>query len=169
MQANDAGGLSDPQTITVRVTNANEAPTITSNGGGNAASVNAAENQTAVTTVVADDVDGDTVSFSITGGADAARFGIDSSSGALTFLTAPDFETPGDADGDNQFVVTVQASDGNGGTDIQTITVSVTNANDAPTITSDGGGANAALNIAEETTAVTTVTANDRSIPVIAG
>ena len=39
----------------------------------------------------------------------------------------------------------------------QAIAVSVTNVNEAPTITSNGGGASAAVNVAENTTAVTTV------------
>ncbi len=56
----------------------NDAPVITSNGGGATAAVNAAENQTAVTTVKATDGDlpPQTLTFSITGGADQALFGI---------------------------------------------------------------------------------------------
>src|SRR5207253_8950547 len=76
----------------VYAVNKNTAPTITSNGGGATASVNAAENQTSVTTVTATDRDaGDTRSYSI-GGADAAKFSI-SSGGVLAFNTAPNFET----------------------------------------------------------------------------
>ena len=53
-----------------------------------------------------------------------------------------------------------QVSDGLGGIDTQDIAVTVTAVNDNnPIITSDGGGATAALNVAENTTAVTTVTA----------
>ena len=39
--------------------------------------------------------------------------------------------------------------------------VTVTDQNDAPVITSDGGGATAAINAAENQTAVTTVTYTD--------
>lgn len=45
----------------------------------------------------------------------------------MTFLTAPDFETPADATGDNIYNVTVQVSDGAGGFDTQQIAVTVTN------------------------------------------
>jgi len=91
-------------------------------------SVNVAENTTAVTTVVATDPNpGDTVTYSLTGGADQGKFTINSSTGELTFTTAPDFENPTDADSNNIYVVEVQASDGtNNGT--QTISVTVTNA-----------------------------------------
>ncbi|MHC4989054.1 MAG: DUF4347 domain-containing protein, partial [Planctomycetota bacterium] len=134
---------------------------ITSDGGGATAGVNAAENQTAVTTVTATDADTDTLTFSITGGADSGKFSINSTSGVLTFDAAPDFETPTDSDSNNTYIVEVTASDGNGGTDIQTITVAVTNVNEDPVITSDGGGATAGVNVAENETAVTTVTATD--------
>ena len=52
---------------------------ITSNGGGASAAVNVAENATAVTTVTATDADlpAPTLTYSIVGGADAARFTID--------------------------------------------------------------------------------------------
>ncbi len=149
--ADDSNGGTTAQTISVTVTNENEVPTITS---GNTASV--AENATAVTTVTATDVDGDTPTYSITGGADATLFGIDATSGAVTFTAAPDFETPGDAGTDNIYELEVTADDSNGGTDIQTISVTVTDANDAPTITS----ANTA-SVAENATAVTTVVATD--------
>ncbi|UTW06976.1 cadherin domain-containing protein [Pseudomonas benzenivorans] len=159
--ADDGVGGMDIQTITVTVTNVNEAPVITSNGGGVNAAVNAAENQSAVTTVTASDGDGDTPTFSISGGADQAKFSIDPNTGVLTFISAPDFENPTDSDGNNSYVVQVTAADGNGGSDIQTITVTVTNVNEAPVITSNGGGVNAAVNAAENQSAVTTVTASD--------
>ena len=47
--------------------------------------------------------------------------------GALAFAAAPDFETPNDAGGNNVYDVTVQVSDGNGGSDTQAIAVTVTN------------------------------------------
>ena len=57
----------------------NDAPILTSNGGGATASVSVAENATAVTTVTSSNVDGDVPVYSISGGADAAQFTIDSS------------------------------------------------------------------------------------------
>ncbi|MFC1762729.1 FG-GAP-like repeat-containing protein, partial [Planctomycetota bacterium] len=159
--SSDDNGGTDTQTITVTVTNVNEAIDLTSNGGGSTAAVNVAENTTAVTTVTASDIDGDTPVFSIIGGADQAKFSINSSSGALTFDVAPDYETPTDDGANNTYLVQVRAADGNGSTDDQTITVTVTDANDAPVITSNGGASTAAVNVAENTTAVTTVTSTD--------
>ncbi|MFC1764959.1 cadherin domain-containing protein, partial [Planctomycetota bacterium] len=159
--AADGNGGTDTQTITVMVTDENEAPVITSDGGGATASVDAAENQTAVTTVAASDVDGDTRSFSLSGGADQAKFSIDSSTGVLTFQSAPNYETATDSDTNNSYVVEVTASDGNGGSDVQTITVNVINVNEAIDLTSNGGDSTASVNVAENTTSVTTVTATD--------
>ena len=89
-----------------------------------------------VTTVTATDanVPAQTLSYSISGGADQGQFSIDSASGVLSFVAAPDFEAPGDTGGNNVYDVIVQVSDGNGGTDTQAIAVTVTNANDAPTV-----------------------------------
>ena len=109
---------------------ANQPPVISSNGGGGTASVSVAENSTAVTTVMASDPDaGATLSYSIVGGADAAKFVINSATGVLSFITAPNFFAPTDAGGNNVYDVTVQASDGLGGTDSQAIAVAVVTSN----------------------------------------
>jgi Ca2+-binding RTX toxin-like protein len=102
---------------------------INSNGGLATASVNVAENSTAVTTVVATDADlpAQALSFSIIGGFDALAFNINPTTGALAFNTAPNFEAPADAGLDNVYNVVVQASDGVGGLDSQAIAVTVTN------------------------------------------
>ena len=155
------GTLFDTQTIVVNVNNVNEAPVITSNGGGATASTSIAENTTAVTTVTATDQDvGAIVTFSIAGGADAAKFAINPATGALSFAAAPNFEAPTDAGANNVYDVIVRASDGSL-VDTQAIAVAVTNVNEAPVITSNGAGATAAASVAENTTAVTTVTATD--------
>ena len=157
------GTNTDVQDIAVTVTNVNDnAPVVTSNGGGATAAVNVAENSTAVTTVTATDADaGATLSYSIVGGADAAKFTINASTGVLEFVSAPDAEAPTDAGGNNVYDVQVQVSDGTN-TDVQDIAVTVTGVNDnTPVISSNGGGATAAVNAAENGTAVTTVTATD--------
>jgi hypothetical protein len=64
----------------------NVAPHITSNGGGATASISIVENTTAVTTVTATDANHDLVTFSISGGDDAALFAIDAATGVLTFI-----------------------------------------------------------------------------------
>ncbi len=102
-----------------------------------------------------------TLTYSIVGGADAGSFTIDPLTGALSFVSAPNYEAPTDAGGNNVYDVTVQVSDGTF-TDSQAIAVTVTNVNDnPPVISSNGGGATAAVSVAENTTAVTTVTATD--------
>jgi hypothetical protein len=133
------GALFDLQTITVNVTDVNEAPAITSNGGGDSATVSAAENTTVVTTVAATDPDaGATVQYAIAGGADASRFRIDATTGALSFVAAPDFESPADADHDNNYQIIVRANDG-GLLDDQTITVAVSDVPEQPSPVATSG------------------------------
>ena len=75
--------------------------------------------------VTATDLDaGSTLTYSIVGGADAAKFTVNSSTGALAFASAPDYENPTDAGGNNVYDVTVQVSDGTL-TDTQAIAVTV--------------------------------------------
>ncbi|WLI11224.1 MULTISPECIES: VCBS domain-containing protein [Pseudomonas] len=153
--------------VTVTINGSNDSPTITSNGGGVTASVSVAENSTVVTTVAASDADlpAQPLSYSIVGGADAAKFSIVSGTGALTFVSAPNFESPTDSGTNNVYDVIVRASDGTLFDD-QAIAVSVTGVNDNnPVITSNGGGATASVSVAENTTAVTTVMAIDADLP----
>ncbi|MEJ1161702.1 beta strand repeat-containing protein [Prosthecomicrobium sp. N25] len=138
-------------------------PVITSNGGGATAAVSINENTADVTTVTATDPDvGQPITFRIGGGADASLFTIDPTTGALRFVAAPDYENAIDADGNGVYDVIVQAYDGVIATS-QRIAVTVNDVADgaAPTITSNGGGATAVVDVLENTTAVTTVTASD--------
>jgi LPXTG-site transpeptidase (sortase) family protein len=113
----------------------NVPPTITSDGGGASAALNIPENSTAVTTVTATDPDvpPQSLTFSTSGGTDSALFTIGAASGILAFIVPPDFESPADVGLNNVYDVTVQVSDGNGGTDTQAIAVTVTDANEGPT------------------------------------
>ncbi len=97
------GLLVDTQSLAVTVTPVNESvPVITSNGGGATAAISLAENIRDITTVTATDADLPlSLTYSITGGADAARFNINSGSGALKFSSAPDYEVPTDAGSDS--------------------------------------------------------------------
>jgi seryl-tRNA(Sec) selenium transferase len=129
--ANSVEATSD--TFTLTINNVDEAPQITSNEGGSSAIVTVAENQTAVTTIVAADAEDDAdglastfVSFDISGGADQDLFGINTTTGALFFSNAPDFESPASADGDNSYEVEVRARDSVGLESRQIITVDVT-------------------------------------------
>ena len=107
----------------------NNAPSITSNGGGGTASVSVAENQTAVCDVNATDTDGDTLSYTISSGADQAKFDLNATTGVLTFKTPPNYEIPTDTGTDGTYVVQVNVSDGKAW-DFQTITVTVTDVAD---------------------------------------
>jgi Ca2+-binding RTX toxin-like protein len=163
VKVTDDGGLMDSQAIAVTVTNLNETPRITSNGGGGTANVAMTENKTGVTTVASTDPDaGATLTYAISGGSDAALFTINAATGALTFKSAPDFETKADTGGNNIYDLIVKVTDDGGLMDTQAIAVTVTNVNDAPRITSNGGGGTASISINENTTAVTTVAATDQ-------
>jgi len=54
-------------------------------------------------------------------------FTINSTTGALAFIAAPDFETPKDSGPNNIYDVTVAVSDGNGGIDTQAIAIAIQN------------------------------------------
>ncbi|MEX0956670.1 MAG: tandem-95 repeat protein [Rhizobiaceae bacterium] len=135
----DGQGGQATATATVSITGTNDAPVISSNGGGDNAAVTVDENTTAITIVNSTDVDGGAAQYSISGGADAAKFQIHANTGALTFLAAPDFETPTDAGANNVYDVQVQVADGNGGVDTQDIAVTVTDVveNVAPVAVAD--------------------------------
>ncbi len=148
--------LTATQTLAITVTDVNDNAPVFTRG---TAMVDVTEGTTAVTTVTATDVDtGQTPTFLTTlSGADASKFSI-TEAGTLTFNTAPDYEVPGSATGSNVYMVTVAATDGHM-IALQTFTITVRDANDAPTFTS---GAN--VNVPEGTTAVITITATDADV-----
>ncbi|MEQ8577846.1 MAG: BspA family leucine-rich repeat surface protein [Balneola sp.] len=76
------------------------------------------------------------LAYSISGGADADLFNIDSSTGNLTFKVSPDYDNPADQDGNNKYEVTVQADDGEDIFNTATIllTITVTNENEIPVL-----------------------------------
>ena len=160
LRVDDGQGATDVSSVEVDVvdiTPENQPPTFTS-----ASEVSVAENTSNVTTVTATDPDDDPVSFSLTGGLDGALFSIDATTSALSFTEPPDFENPSDSDEDGVYVVEVQASDGQGGLTTQTLSITVSDVNETPIITSNGGGESASLTVAENSTEViTTVSATD--------
>lgn len=89
------------------------------------------ENSTLVMDVQAFDqvVAEQTITYSITGGADANRFTI-AADGRLSFKAAPDYEVPNDANGDRVYQVIVTARSAPELTATQTIEVTVTPVND---------------------------------------
>lgn len=136
-------------------------PEITSAGGGDFAFLTLGENELFVTDVTAIDPDGDPISYAIVGGADQFQFTIDATTGIVFFAGMPDFERPADSDGDNIYDVIVEAS-ANGESDSQQLTITVTNGNDVPEITSYGHAGFVQLTIPENSAGtVATVAATD--------
>ncbi|MEM1396215.1 MAG: cadherin domain-containing protein, partial [Pseudomonadota bacterium] len=134
----DATGKTDALDLDVLVTDFEELPVITSNGGGATAAISVLENTTLVTDVQATDdisAEGSGLTYSITGGADQSLFTIDAATGVMSFLSAPDFETPADANGNNVYDVQITAADAAGLTDVQDIAVTVADIDDqAPVV-----------------------------------
>jgi Ca2+-binding RTX toxin-like protein len=110
------------------------------------------------------DADGDSVTLTLSGD-DAVRFSIDQGTGALTFTTAPNFESPSDADSDNSYRVTVTVSDGTDQAS-QAVVVSVTDVNEAPVIATINSQVPAtsgftSVSVAEPETTAFSATASD--------
>ena len=144
------GATAVTQTVTATVTHASRTLTQTFSTTVNvpptfnsAATFSVAENTTTVGTVAATDANSaDSVTYSITGGADSAKFAI-TNAGALTFAAAPDYEAPGDlvsttpanAADNNEYIIVVTATSGSGArqaTTPQTLTITVTDVNEPP-------------------------------------
>ena len=107
------GNTSVPLNLFVHVTDAvesapNQAPVFQSDGN-----LSIPENQTFVFDFNATDSDGDTLTYSLAYGDDHLLFGVNASTGILTFLTPKDFESPEDNDSNNRYEATIQVSDGN--------------------------------------------------------
>jgi len=104
---------------------------IISNGGDDVATINLIEGATVVTDV--DIYIGDSnVSYRINAGPDRDLFNINEQTGVISFVDAPDFEAPGDADSNNTYQINVLAVGANS-TDSQFISVVVGNdASDDP-------------------------------------
>jgi len=127
--ATDASTNATSQTLSVTITNVNEAPVIGSLSGAISGTFSAAENSTSLYNLSATDVDaGSTLTYSLTG-TDANDFSI-SNTGELTFSPAPDFEAPTDSDTNNTYIVITWVSDGSL-SDSQTVTITVTNLNES--------------------------------------
>jgi VCBS repeat-containing protein len=125
----DASGTQRSATVAITITGVNDAPIFTSAG-----TATFDENGTGTVLVAAaPDPDDEAVTYALSG-ADAALFEIDSVTGAIGFRAAPDFEAPGDADGDNVYDILVTATDGSLSTS-QAVAITVADVNLAPTIT----------------------------------
>ena len=159
-----AGGASAAGTlgVTVTVSGVNEPPTVTAGAIG----ITYAENATTtVETYTITDPEGGNVQYTGRSGKDEAKFTESFSNNnsptvtvELLFVTAPDFETPGDSDGDNDYEVSLNFSDGST-TEQLDVTVTVTDVNEAPVVTDDTATTNK-----DRAVAVINVLANDSDV-----
>ena len=133
--ATDPFGLSDDITVTITVEDINEAPTVSG-----AASIEHPEGGTVLDTDLTNGADaatydetdpdtGATATWSVSG-SDRGKFEIGETDGLLAFKAAPDYEMPGDANGDNVYEIMVVATDNEGATGMMSVTVKVTNVNE---------------------------------------
>ena len=99
------GGSSDGSGYT-NTTTSNSPPSINNT----VFNISVVENQTSAFQIEASDPNGDTLTYSV-GGTDQSQFSV-SSSGIVTFVTAPDFENPADANTDNVYEITGIVNDG---------------------------------------------------------
>ena len=127
--ATDEDGHVDRLSFTITVTEVDEGPEVSG-----PASFSIAENEGLPNAVyTATDPEGSNVARWNVGGRDGGDFFI-TQGGTLYFRSPPDYESPADSDRDNVYEVTIQPSDGrNNGA--YPVTVTVTNVNEAPTIT----------------------------------
>ena len=133
------GGGGDGESPTLPPTN--RAPAFTS-----AQTASVVENNTAAYQAAASDPDGDALTFTIDGGADAALFAI-TPAGALSFRAAPDYDLPGDANADNVYAVQLRVSDGNAGV-TQAVNITVTNSREGISVVRVGTGFSQPLYVA---------------------
>ena len=138
--ATNSEGVTGPSDETLTITDDDATPVITT-----AALILVAENETVVATLLATDEDDRTedLEWDITGGADRSQFTL-TGGGRLAFTAAKDYEEPDDSNGDGDYEVTVQVSDGFNAVEVA-FTVRLQDVDDtAPTvsrvaITSDPG------------------------------
>ena len=154
--ASNSGGYSDTLGVVITVTDVNEGPEVT----GGSPNFTISENQDLPNAVyTARDPEGLDVTRWTVGGRDGGDFTI-SQEGVLTFRNIPDFERPADSGGDNVYEVTVRPYDGRyyGSFDV---TVTVTDVNERPTITTTSSSATALLQNENVTSRLYTYQATD--------
>lgn len=133
--ATDDQGLFDRADVTVTVTNHNEGvePTITTRSPPSTYRENGTST---VYTFRASDPQRRIITWRLAGN-DAGDFSI-SSTGALTFVGPPDFENPSDSGRDNAYVLTVIATHEDFHADRISFSITVTDVNEDPEVTSGG-------------------------------
>jgi hypothetical protein len=152
--ARDAAGNTAEQPVSLAITDTTP-PQITSDPTGLTVPENVGAGQV-VYTVVATDAGGP-VTYSLASGQDAAAFAIDASTGAVTFVDEPDFETK------SSYTFTVIARDAAGNTAEQAVSLAITDADETPPQITSGDTATAVVENSGAAQVVYTVTAIDAS------
>ncbi len=142
----DPDELSDTISVTISVTDVNEAPVFSSNSITLTVAENTAASVNIGSAITATDDDGDTLSYSLSG-TDASSFDIVSTSGQLQTKAALDYETK------TSYAVTITAQDPDDLSDTISVTINVTDINEAPVFASDS----ITLTVAENTAAGTNI------------
>ncbi len=162
------GGLTYDENFTITVTDTNSAPTDIQIDGGNTDSIDEnTSSGTTVGTLTTTDADGgDTHTYTFvagTGDEDNAKFTIGGAgSDEVKLAFVPDFETPVDDNTDNTYNLRIQTDDGNGGTYVEAITVTVNDLNTAPTnIDIDGGNTDSQSEGTAANTVISAITSTD--------
>ena len=130
--ATDSFGATASIDVTITVTAVNEGPEIT----GSAQEEYPENGEGAVATYTATDPElAGAIAWSLADSGDDEAFEIDKASGVLTFAEVPDYEMAADDDTNNEYTVTVVATDADGMTTEKVVTVTVTNVDEAGTVT----------------------------------
>ncbi|WP_068314198.1 ExeM/NucH family extracellular endonuclease [Polycladidibacter hongkongensis] len=120
----DGNGSTSTATVTLTIDGESDAPTLTITGD---KAID--ENKTGlVAQAIATDVDSTGLTFSISGGADAALFSIDALTGEIFLDTAQDYENPADANTDASYELEITVSDPQGGSCTRPLTIELGNA-----------------------------------------
>lgn len=125
-EVEDEGGLKVSTSADFIISSVNDLPVITFGTGADTATAKVEEKSTDTLMITA--VDDGSLTYSITGGRDAAMFKINAATGELAFVSGPPnyfFDPPTGEDDDNLYVVQVTVTDNLGATDVQTITVEI--------------------------------------------
>jgi VCBS repeat-containing protein len=126
------GTDTDVAQIEITIEGRNNAPVLVDPGP-----LQITENTADVAVISAFDAEEDSLGFSIEDSADSNLFMIDQSSGALSFVSPPDFEAPSDANGDNIYEIAVSATDSGGLSTTSPLTIAVTDIEESPVTTTD--------------------------------
>ena len=155
VSVSDGNGGSDSIPVTINVTNVNEAPNFANSTATRSVAENTAADTNIGAAITATDVDANTTLTYTLGGTDADSFSIVSTSGQLQTNAALDYETK------SSYSVTVTATDDDTLSDTTTVTISVTNVNEAPNFATTTATRSIAENTAADTNIGAAITATD--------